>query len=179
MTSAPLYGLPPELASFVAIEYPGPVGAGHASVERALEALGGLHRVSQALNAKEADKSLVELNYSSRPVNDRNFTHPILGEPVDTGNILLKITRRRRKHPAADGTVGCYSVQVAGIVKRTIRFRGGLPHWAFRKVFVDWLAKLAMADFQFQPDVKADEAVELIHALRTFDSELRPVVGGI
>jgi hypothetical protein len=28
-----------------------------------------------------------------------------------------------------------------------------------------------MADFQFQPKVEEDQAVELVHALRTFDSE--------
>jgi general transcription factor 3C polypeptide 5 (transcription factor C subunit 1) len=110
--SAPVFALPPELASFVA------------SVERALDVLGGLDKVSAAINAKDANASLVELNYSNRPLHDRNFTHPILGEAVETGNLMLKVVRRRRRHPAPGEEAGVYSVQVAGLVKQTIRFRG-------------------------------------------------------
>jgi general transcription factor 3C polypeptide 5 (transcription factor C subunit 1) len=122
--SAPVFALPPELASFVAIEYPGPVNSSAASVERALDVLGGLDKVSAAINAKDANASLVELNYSNRPLHDRNFTHPILGEAVETGNLMLKVVRRRRRHPAPGEEAGVYSVQVAGLVKQTIRFRG-------------------------------------------------------
>jgi len=134
---APTLSLYHPLPSFVAIEYPGPVSSSHASVETALEALGGLSRVSQSLNSSDPDKAIIELNLGNKAARAANFSHPIPGETVNTSNLVLKVTRRRRKRRKAaavqDGDLSIqldekdekgYTLEIAGVIRRTIRFRG-------------------------------------------------------
>lgn len=110
------------MTHFAAIEYPGPVN----SIPRALKTLGGLPHISSVLTNPPSPARVIEL--SLNPKN--HFFHPVQANVVETGNIVLKVVRRRRKTPkrGADGQleVGVFSVEVAGVASRTVRLRGAL-----------------------------------------------------
>lgn len=118
------------LQTFTAIEYPGKVE--QQSVDKALDTLGGLSRLEEALSTQDETRSVVEMQLA--PPKSRgniNFAHPVPAETVVTGNLVLKVTRRKRKkRQNEDGSEppqpskGIYTVESAGIVKRTLRFRG-------------------------------------------------------
>ena len=68
-------------------------------------------------------ESLVELRLQP----DNPFAHPVAGEVVQTNNLLLKVTKRKRVRrngvPLAQPEWE-YKAEIAGVVPRTVRFRG-------------------------------------------------------
>jgi general transcription factor 3C polypeptide 5 (transcription factor C subunit 1) len=121
---APAHELP--TTHFSSIEYPGYVRP--ESVHKAIHTLGGQSSIDRAFrrNAPREDSPL-ELNL--RP--DNPFSHPLLGELVPTNNILLRVVKRKLKHPRPedDGaqTVGEYTAVAVGVVPKTARFRSEQP----------------------------------------------------
>jgi hypothetical protein len=120
----PVYAVSTSIPHFAAIEYPGPVK----SIPRALKTLGGLSHVSSVFaNPSDPDAShSIELN-----LNTRNpFSHPVPGLISQTGNVVLKVVKRKRKKPnlGEDGKVkeGVFTMEVAGIASQTVRFRGAI-----------------------------------------------------
>ena len=108
--------------SFYSVEYPGYVQP--SSVPLAINNLGGQSKVDHAFKrtAPKSQQTLLEL--SLRPGNP--FAHPIPGDVVGTNNLLLKVTKRKRKQ--VDGgdpcpTTGEYTAEVVGVVSKTARFR--------------------------------------------------------
>ncbi|PVU87178.1 hypothetical protein BB559_006161 [Furculomyces boomerangus] len=101
------------------IEYPGIVN----NSEKAIATLGGPQKLSQIVN--NPTESAIELNFDPEHAD----ISPILGEPVSTKNLLLKISRKVKKY--SDGTIeelddeyNNWNVNVVGLVDKTIRFRG-------------------------------------------------------
>ena len=125
--AAPLFEVPFPLQTFTAIEYPGPVSTSAHSVEAALDAVGGLKHLSATLAAEEPFKRVVELQLG----HGIDRIHPIQGEIVPTQNLVLKITKRRKKRAnAGEASVvlpgankGGYTAEVVGVVDKTVRFR--------------------------------------------------------
>ena len=125
--AAPLFEVPFPLQTFTAIEYPGPVSTSAHSVEAALDAVGGLKHLSATLAAEEPFKRVVELQLG----HGIDRLHPIQGEIVPTQNLVLKITKRRKKRAnAGEASVvlpgankGGYTAEVVGVVDKTVRFR--------------------------------------------------------
>ncbi|SAM09234.1 hypothetical protein [Absidia glauca] len=113
---APTYSIPNR--RFLCVEYPGAVK----NIDRVLETLGGEKSIAQAYGSKE--DNVVELRY--RPKDP--FCHPINGSIVPTSQVLVKVTRRRKKNQPEDQ--GQLSTEIVGTIPQTCRFRG-------------------MADFQF------------------------------
>ncbi|TFK27098.1 hypothetical protein FA15DRAFT_587283 [Coprinopsis marcescibilis] len=139
---APEHPLPQQ--QFYSIEYPGYVK--EASVPTVIHNLGGRVRIDRAFKrmAPKTD-SLLELSFN--PENP--FSHPIPGDVVNTNNLLLKVTRRRRKLPNEDGEIGEYKAEVVGVITKTARFR-------------------SMADFQYLPDMN-DSVSQLRLAMGKMD----------
>ena len=116
---APEHSLPSD--HYYAIEFPGIVKDG--SVDRAIEHLGGRSAIERAFkrNASKID-SLIELNW--RPGDP--FAHPVPGGMVHANNLLLKVTKRKRKRrngevlPVPEGE---FVAETVGIVSKTVRFR--------------------------------------------------------
>lgn len=105
--------------SFYSIEYPGYVQP--SSVPLAISNLGGQSKLDHAFK-RTASKSQTLLELSLRPGNP--FAHPIPGDVVGTNNLLLKVTKRKRKQVAGDPcTTGEYTAEVVGNVSKTARFR--------------------------------------------------------
>ncbi|GAA5857208.1 hypothetical protein JCM8547_009373 [Rhodosporidiobolus lusitaniae] len=146
---APVYRLPinsPLFPRFATLEYPGPVH----SVDQALATLGGPQRLAEALSSDPPKP--IELDLQP----DNPFFHTIPAHVSTTSNVVVKITKRRRKRPRVDeaGRVveeGVFSVEPVGLEHKTVRFR-------------------AMADFQYAPKVpKDDPVVNLVTAMRSMD----------
>ncbi|KAG2013884.1 hypothetical protein CC2G_010749 [Coprinopsis cinerea AmutBmut pab1-1] len=118
---------------FYSVEYPGYVK--ESSVPKAIENLGGQGKIDRAFR-RMAPKTESLMELTLHPGNP--FAHPIPGDVVNTNNLLLKVTRRKRKQkdgvPPADGAIGEYKAEVVGVVAKTVRFR-------------------SMADFQYLPDM--------------------------
>ncbi|ORY40014.1 RNA polymerase III transcription factor IIIC subunit-domain-containing protein [Leucosporidium creatinivorum] len=131
-----------------AIEYPGPIQP--TSLNKALKTMGGLSSVSQALAAPTKDNRSLELS-----LNIKNpFSHPVPAHIADTGNVLMRVVKRRRKNPKRDeqGKVveeGIYTIAPVGAVTKTARFR-------------------AVADFQTSVDLQ-DPIVALSQSVREMD----------
>jgi general transcription factor 3C polypeptide 5 (transcription factor C subunit 1) len=106
--------------SFYSVEYPGYVQP--SSVPLAISNLGGQSKVDHAFK-RTASKTQTILELSLRPGNP--FAHPIPGDVVGTNNLLLKVTKRKRKQVGGDSpsTIGEYTAEVVGIVSKTARFR--------------------------------------------------------
>ncbi|KAJ3415690.1 tau 95 subunit of transcription factor TFIIIC [Chytridiales sp. JEL 0842] len=129
--------------NFHCIEYPGNVQ----DAERAIETMGGQKEIERAF-AEELRS--IELRY--RPEDP--FSHPITGEVVETADLLLKVTRKRRKRPTGSNGTYCeddymMKTEVVGMVSKTCRFR-------------------ALADFQYLVNPE-DPMYKLRKALGTFD----------
>ncbi|GAA6001787.1 hypothetical protein JCM10207_002320 [Rhodosporidiobolus poonsookiae] len=148
---APSYRLPvhsDRFPRFATLEYPGPVH----SVDAALGTVGGIDKLADVLEAEKSHNKHVELDL--QPGNP--FFHPVPAHVTDTRNVVVKITKRRRKRPKTDifGNVveeGIYTVEPVGIEHKTVRFR-------------------AMADFQYTPKVSQDDpTLNLVDSLRTMD----------
>lgn len=111
---------------YASIEFPGPV----LSTSRALNTIGGLPHISRILsNPTTSLQSTPSIELNLSPSN--TFTHTIPAVISQTSNIVLKVVKRRRKRPKLDqdGLVmeeGVFEVQVAGVVKQSVRFRGML-----------------------------------------------------
>ncbi|CAJ0640031.1 3668_t:CDS:2 [Entrophospora sp. SA101] len=91
----------PTQQQFFSVEYPGYVK----NIDRVLKTLGGQKGLKKAIN-----EDMMELWF--RP--DDPFSHPINGNVIPTSNLLLKVTRRKRRY------VKC---EVIGIISKTCRFR--------------------------------------------------------
>ncbi|KAJ3091218.1 tau 95 subunit of transcription factor TFIIIC [Quaeritorhiza haematococci] len=129
---------------FHVIEYPGYV----ADIEKVFLTLGGHQSIEKSFN--EQDLGSLELRY--RP--EDMFSHPISGDVINTSNLLLKVTRRRRKRPipGADPSENQQTkMEIVGVINKTCRFRG-------------------IADFQYIPD-QTDSIVQLRKALHNWDVE--------
>ncbi|CAG8434613.1 15083_t:CDS:10 [Funneliformis mosseae] len=127
------------------IEYPGYVK----SVDKVLQTLGGEKGLKKAVN-----ESLMELRF--RP--DDPFCHPINGDVIPTSNLLLKVTRRKKKRQNKNmnrGDEGNANVKedvkfdILGIISKTCRFRG-------------------MSDYQCIPSIK-HPILEYRKALESLD----------
>lgn len=85
----------------------------------------------------------MELRY--RPKDP--FCHPINGSIVPTSQVLVKVTRRRKKNQPEDQ--GQLSTEIVGTIPQTCRFRGR----SCKLMSIYWLfsfqTRLGMADFQF------------------------------
>jgi general transcription factor 3C polypeptide 5 (transcription factor C subunit 1) len=131
---APEYPIPSPLVELAGIEYPGRVRNTH----KALASLGGLPKLSNNLDKtihKEVTSPQHAIEYSLNSANP--FAHPVPAFVTHTGNVVLKVTKRRRKVPKVDaeGNVvesGVFKAEVCGVCTKTVRFRGewgggGLP----------------------------------------------------
>ncbi|KAL8283271.1 hypothetical protein RQP46_006049 [Phenoliferia psychrophenolica] len=151
MSVSDVYEIPyTENDNFAGIEYPGPVN----SVPRALKSLGGLEHVSRTLATPPNPASAIELNLNPKA----KFSHPVQAGILDSGNIIMKVVKRRRKRPklAEDGSLeeeGIYTMEAVGVATKTVRFRG-------------------MADFQYNPSTKPDDPILVMaDAMRTMNVE--------
>ena len=117
---------------FYSVEYPGYVQP--SSVPLAISNLGGQSKVDHAFKrtAPKSQQTLLEL--SLRPGNP--FAHPIPGDVVGTNNLLLKVTKRKRKQQVAGDpcTTGEYTAEVVGVVSKTARFRSDYFYGSFSNV---------------------------------------------
>ncbi|EKM80519.1 hypothetical protein AGABI1DRAFT_73813 [Agaricus bisporus var. burnettii JB137-S8] len=114
---------------YYSVEYPGYVRS--TSVPTVIRNLGGQSRIDNVFR-RSTPKAEVLLELSLRP--DSLFSHPVPGDVVGTNNLVLKVTKRRKKASSTQNEVpGEYKAEVVGVIPRTVRFR-------------------SMADFQFEPD---------------------------
>jgi general transcription factor 3C polypeptide 5 (transcription factor C subunit 1) len=54
------------------------------------------------------------------------FAHPVPGDVVGTNNLVLKVTKRRKKAQPGqdhDSMTGEYKAEVVGVMSKTVRFR--------------------------------------------------------
>ncbi|ORX94702.1 hypothetical protein K493DRAFT_283560 [Basidiobolus meristosporus CBS 931.73] len=138
---------------FFAVEYPGYVK----NIDRVLNTIGGQYGLQRAL---KEEYGYLELRY--RPGD--HFSHPINGDVIHTGNLLLKVTRRvrRRKTQRPASTEeqelpmeieedGNFKAEIMGVISKTCRFRG-------------------MADYQYLPD-PVDPIAQFRKSLQSLDVE--------
>lgn len=111
------------------VQYPGYVK----NIDKVFRTLGGQHALNKAVND---EPGVLELHF--RPGDP--FSHPINGDVIATTNLLLKVTRRRRKKNAADMEVDQpehdpdvdernaegFEAEIVGLITKTCRFRGVL-----------------------------------------------------
>ena len=122
---APVYPIPfSDSEHYAGIEYPGPVK----NVPRALKTLGGLDHISRTLTSSPHPAVAIELNLN--PTN--KFHHPVPAAILESGNIVMRVVKRRRKRPKLDEhgcevDAGIYTMEAVGVATRTVRFRGALP----------------------------------------------------
>ncbi|KDQ20732.1 hypothetical protein BOTBODRAFT_317063 [Botryobasidium botryosum FD-172 SS1] len=150
---ATLHALPS--TSFYSVEYPGYVSPG--SIPAAIRTLGGQTSLDQTF---KHNNNIMELKF--RP--DDPFSHPVCGEATSTSNLVLKITKRRKKKShAAEGSdsamdvdstpaveAGEFIAEVMGSIPKTVRFR-------------------SMVDFQYAPDT-SDRIIQLQKAMEKLDA---------
>ena len=116
---APEHPLP--TGQYYAVEFPGFVQDG--SESRAIQHLGGQAAIERTFK-RTASKNPALLELSWRPENP--FAHPVPGAMVHANNILLKVTKRKRKRrngeelPAPDRE---FVAEAVGVVSKTVRFR--------------------------------------------------------
>ncbi|ORY49171.1 hypothetical protein BCR33DRAFT_847819 [Rhizoclosmatium globosum] len=132
---------------FNVIELPGRITSG--SPEGAVAALGGMDAIERAFS-----NDLVPLELRVRPEDP--FAHPLLGEIIATSNLVLKVSKKRKKK--GSGPNGEYIdsdykfvTEIVGIVTKTGRFR-------------------ALADYQYVVDPE-DPMRKLKKSLNDFDIE--------
>lgn len=116
--------------SFYSVEYPGYVQP--SSVPLAINNLGGQSKVDHAFKRTAPKSQQTPLELSLRPGNP--FAHPIPGDVVGTNNLLLKVTKRKRKQVDGDPctTTGEYMAEVVGVVSKTARFRSNFYVFSLR-----------------------------------------------
>ncbi|GAA6021375.1 hypothetical protein JCM11491_004765 [Sporobolomyces phaffii] len=143
---APTYALTPTVKAreFTTVEYPAPISLSHTSLETALSTLTSLDNL--------AGTTPVELDLA--PLNP--YFHKVPATVVASNNIVVKLTKRRRKNPRRDANgnvveLGQYTIEPLGLERRLVRFR-------------------AMADFQYVPKLeRADPVINLVDAIRHLD----------
>ncbi|KAG9317214.1 RNA polymerase III transcription factor IIIC subunit-domain-containing protein [Chiua virens] len=141
-TEAPEHPLP--ATHIYSIEYPGYVQ--QSSVPLAVRNLGGTSKLDSAFKRTAArNEALLELNLRY----GNPYAHPIPGDIVGTNNILLKVTKRKRRRVDDDGIIGEYTAEPLGVILKTARFR-------------------TMADYQFQPEM-SDPIAQLRLAMDRMD----------
>ncbi|TDL29471.1 hypothetical protein BD410DRAFT_24170 [Rickenella mellea] len=130
---------------FYSVQYPGYVKS--SSVPLAVQSLGGQSSLDRAFRRSATkNEALLELNL--RPGNP--FAHPIPGDVVGTNNILLKITKRKRRRiNTEDEVIGDFTAEAVGVIPKTVRFR-------------------SMADYQYMPNVD-DPVTQLRFAMDRMD----------
>ncbi|KAI8800362.1 RNA polymerase III transcription factor IIIC subunit-domain-containing protein [Cladochytrium replicatum] len=135
---------------FAVIEFPGFFD----THEKAVAALGGAKAIDKALNAEPGS---LELRFGESP-----FSHPIFGDFKETGNVILKVTTRKRKVRSASDNASdkgkrrdpgevIRKAEIVGCAVKTCRFR-------------------ALADFQVVVP-PTDPLTVLKKALDSFDVE--------
>ncbi|CAB5195742.1 hypothetical protein RhiirA5_270836 [Rhizophagus irregularis] len=114
--AAPSKNIPPK--QIFVIEYPGYIK----NINKVLHTLGSEKGLKKAIN-----EDLMELRF--RP--DDPFCHPINGDVIPTSNLLLKVTRRKKKqnktvnHEEEKTSVkDDVNFDILGIISKTCRFRG-------------------------------------------------------
>ena len=109
---------------YYSIEYPGYVQ--QASVSTAIQSLGGQAHIDNVFR-RNTPRAGVLLELSLRPHS--LFSHPIPADVVATNNLVLKITKRRKKGSKQNGAyiVGEYKTEVVGVMSKTVRFRSTYP----------------------------------------------------
>ncbi|RIA87754.1 RNA polymerase III transcription factor IIIC subunit-domain-containing protein [Glomus cerebriforme] len=127
------------------IEYPGYIK----NMNKVLHTLGGEKGLKKAVN-----EDLMELRF--RP--DDPFCHPINGDVIPTSNLLLKVTRRKKKRQNKNGNreneeksnaKEDVKFDILGIINKTCRFRG-------------------MSDYQYVPNMN-HPILEYRKALESLD----------
>lgn len=114
-TQAPERPLP--ATHFYSVEYPGYVQ--HSSVPLAVRNLGGTSKLESAFKRTAArNEALLELNLRY----GNPYAHPIPGDVIGTNNILIKVTKRKRRQ-VDDSVVGDYIAEPLGVILKTARFR--------------------------------------------------------
>lgn len=163
-TEAPERPLP--ATHFYSVEYPGYVQ--QSSVPLAVRNLGGASKLENAFKRTAAkSEALLELNlHCGNP-----YAHPIPGDVVGTSNILIKVTKRKRRRVDDDGVVGDYIAEPIGVILKTVRFRSVSGHYNRDGILT---AKTAMADYQFQPDM-SDSIAQLRLAMDRMDGKSKQV----
>lgn len=129
MPSAPAAERALPSLNLCSIEFPGYVSPASTSIKSAISHLGGQKNLDRAFkrNTSKTD-SLLELSW--RP--DDPFAHKVTGDVVHTTNILLKVTKRRRKRrcdegdagPSSEPGAGEFTIEALGIINKVGRFRG-------------------------------------------------------
>jgi general transcription factor 3C polypeptide 5 (transcription factor C subunit 1) len=108
---------------FFSVEYPGYVAKD--SIPEAIRRLGGEPALNAAFRRSNAAKKEALLELNLRP--DNPFSHPIPGDIIGTSSILLRVRKKKYKHPREDAqgnpVLGEYVVDVPGLVQKTARFR--------------------------------------------------------
>lgn len=112
--------------TFQSIEYPGPINpSSSSSLDAALSTLG------TGPDDRDAVFNKTQSHLEWRWRKDDHWAHPVLGERVPTHRLVVKVTRRRRRtRQSVENDVdqqdggGVYHVQIPGMVKQTVRFRG-------------------------------------------------------
>jgi general transcription factor 3C polypeptide 5 (transcription factor C subunit 1) len=132
---------------FYSVEYPGYVRS--SSVPAVIHNLGGQARIDNVFR-RTTPKAEVLLELSLRP--DSLFSHPVPGDVVGTNNLVLKLTKRRKKCSSAQNEIpGEYNAEVVGVMSRTIRFRS-IYSLLFILSTTQSQSFSGMADFQYEPD---------------------------
>ncbi len=105
---------------YYSVEYPGYVQP--ASVQTAIQSLGGQARIDNVFR-RNTPRAGVLLELSLRPHS--LFSHPIPADVVGTNNLVLKVTKRRKKgsKQAGDYNAGEYKAEVVGVMSKIVRFR--------------------------------------------------------
>ncbi|GAA5908188.1 TFIIIC subunit 5 family protein [Sporobolomyces salmoneus] len=146
-SDAPTHALSPALksTSFTSIEYPSPISLSTTSLSVALSSISpGLDKIAKA--------RMIELDLGHK----NPYFHKIPATCLEGNNIVLKVTKRRRKVPKRDqeGNVieeGEYRIEPIGVESKLVRFR-------------------AMADFQYVPKLeKSDPVINLADGIRNLD----------
>jgi general transcription factor 3C polypeptide 5 (transcription factor C subunit 1) len=122
---APIFTLPH--LPLVSVEYPGYISSDASqstsscpSLAVALNTLGGINKINQAIISKETVHAL-ELNLDR---SGNLFSHPVAAEKVSTGNVIMKVVRRRRKNRKEGEDEGIWTMTAVGVSETSFRFRG-------------------------------------------------------
>lgn len=133
------------------VEYPGYVN----NTNEAIETLGGYRRIQKAASGVRGSKGeLTNLDIRFR-YNDPT-SHPIEGTNSSTNNLLIKVTKKKRRPKAlstgdSEGEATQVTAKVVGVIARTARFH-------------------KLADFQYVVG-KNDPLVQFSRVLRGMDIE--------
>lgn len=132
---------------YYSIEYPGYVQP--AAVSTAIHNLGGQSQINSVFRRNTLGAQVL-LELALRP--NSMFAHPIPGDAVATNNLVLKVTKRRKKVQSGKTqhwAPGEYKAEIVGVMSKTVRFR-------------------SMVDFQFEPE-GADPISKLRRSMHEMD----------